>query len=97
VRALSNSKDGVQWPLITLLAVLVADWLPFEFFRREALQRIHHHSQAEDVCSALFLTATFGLIVISPFRFRVNRRLATISFLGGLAALIYVAALPMHG
>lgn len=47
--------------------VFLTLWIPHEIFRRESLHRFHHHTGAEDLCGAAFMTAIVGLLLISPF------------------------------
>jgi len=85
-----------RWLLITLQFALLAAWIPFEVFRRESLQRIHHHTSGEDICGAMFMTAMFALIVVSPFFFRAHRRVALFGFVFGIAAVAYCVFVPSH-
>ncbi|HMJ90380.1 MAG TPA: hypothetical protein VK530_11215 [Candidatus Acidoferrum sp.] len=85
-----------RWLLVTLQLALLAVWIPFEVFRRQSLQRIHHHSSVEDICGAVFMTAMLALIVVSPFYFRTHRRVALSGFLLAIAAVAYCVFVPSH-
>jgi hypothetical protein len=92
---ISPASDSVsRWLLIGLQVFLVVMWLPFEHFRRESLQRFHHHTLTEDLCCVAFLTVMFALIVLGLFYFRSQRGLAIRGLVLGFGALVYCIFLP---
>ena len=93
---LPSSDPLIRWLLLTLHFVFLTMWIPFEIFRRKSLQRFHHHTVAEDLCGAAFMTAIFGLLLISPFYLHSHRRIAVSGLFLGIAGLTYCMLVPTH-
>ena len=91
-----SSDPFIRWLLLTLHLVFLTMWIPHEIFRRESLQRFHHHTVAEDLCGAAFMTAIVGLLLVSPFYLNSHRRLAVSGLFLGVAGLAYCMLVPSH-